>query len=110
MAEECLWEEWSLEAPIEGREAIVRDVLVPYRSAYPDGRHQIDRIICDGDAMVVLATFSGTFERPYGELQPTGTRVSWAVRDVWTFDEGKAIRVEIGTDGVRAAEQMGATS
>ncbi|MBM3665530.1 MAG: ester cyclase [Actinobacteria bacterium] len=109
LAEGCIYEDWGTE-PISGRDRIVREVLAPVETSFADARHVIDETISDSTRLVVLGQFSGRFVAPYMGTVPTGGEVSWAVRDVWTFDEGRVIRIDIASDTARVAEAMAVES
>jgi hypothetical protein len=59
---------------------------------------------------VILGRFSGRFVEPYMGIEPTGGDVSWAVRDVWTFADGRVVRIDIASDTAVVAEQIGGNS
>jgi steroid delta-isomerase-like uncharacterized protein len=76
-----------LDAPVEtdgsvrergetrGREGLKRRVVL-FRTAFPDIQFAIDNVIAEGEQVAVQYTFSGTHTGAFGELQPTGRRVS----------------------------------
>jgi predicted ester cyclase len=109
LAEDCIYEDWGTE-PISGRDRIVQEVLAPVGTSFADARHVIDETISDSTRLVILGQFSGRFVAPYMGTAPTCGEVSWAVRDVWTFDDGRVVRIDIASDTARVAEAMGVKS
>ncbi len=106
LSEDCVYEDWSTE-PIVGRERIVKEILAPYRSSFAGQHHVLRETIVDAERLVVLGEFHGRFVGAYLGIEPTGSEVSWAVRDVWTFREGDVVRIDIASDTKRVTEQMG---
>src|SRR5262245_60781796 len=58
-----------------GREGLKRRVIM-FRAAFPDIHVVIDNLIAEGEQVAVQYTFCGTHTGMFGELQPTGRRVS----------------------------------
>ena len=52
--------------------------LTALRAAFPDGRHMIEDLIGEEDAVVARLTFAGTHRGPYCGVAPTGRRVAQA--------------------------------
>jgi steroid delta-isomerase-like uncharacterized protein len=58
-----------------GREDLKRRVNL-FRTAFPDIHFAIDNLIAEGEQVAVQYRFAGTHSGVFGELQPTGRRIS----------------------------------
>ena len=85
--------------------ASVRDLVRRWRTAFPDLRISIDRVIAEGDRVVTVEILSGThdgiYESSLGPIPATGRRVEWsriAIRrlDGDRFAEGMFEEDEVG--------------
>jgi predicted ester cyclase len=109
-AEDVVWV--TPDGPLHGREA-VRGYVATFRTAFPDGRHTIDRAVESGDTVAVeghwTGTHTGPFATPQGEMPPTGRTVTMPFA---LFAEGdvaarEASRVAIYMDQMAMAAQLG---
>src|SRR5215203_2156089 len=77
---------------LQGPEAVTA-VLQSFRDAFPDIRHEIVDVVEAGDKIAVelkvIATHTGTFRSPQGDVPPTGRSVVWESVDVVTTRDGK---------------------
>lgn len=105
LAEDCVYVDWSF-GTLHGREAIEGTVLAPYLAAFADQHHEVHETICDGSRLVIVAQFKGRFVREYAGTPPTGTDVSWPVRDIWTFEDGQVVRIDIASDTLTATRAL----
>jgi len=58
-----------------GREGLKRRVTL-FRTAFPDIHFTIERLLVDHDQVAVQYTFEGTQTGQFGELAPTGQKIS----------------------------------
>ena len=106
MAADC---EWSTpDGPLHGREA-VREYVARFRTAFPDGRHTIDRAL---EAAILgrgAGTHPGVCATPQGDGPPTGGRleVPFALFIDGDPVAGEATRVGLYMDQLALAAQLG---
>ena len=83
----------------------------PMLAAFPDGRHQIDLVIEDGDHVLVegvwLATHTEPLATPDGEVPATGRPVTLPFAMVVTFDGDRAKSLRIYFDQLAFLGQLG---
>jgi len=60
---------------LNGRDGLKRRVVM-FRAALPDIHFVINNLIAEGKQVTVQYTFCGTHMGVFGELQPTGRRIS----------------------------------
>ena len=87
---------------IEDMQRIIRYV----RTAFSDGRVEIDQEVAEGDLVVQLITSTGThtgevLHTPWGSIAPTGRHVSWQSVRIYRVVDGKiaehwAVRDDLG--------------
>jgi steroid delta-isomerase-like uncharacterized protein len=58
-----------------GRDGLKRRVML-FRTAFPDIRFNIEDMLAEGDRVAVQYSFSGTHQGQFGDLGPTGRKVS----------------------------------
>jgi predicted ester cyclase len=105
--------EWvTPEGVLAGRDA-VREYVSIFRTAFPDGRHTIERALESGSKAAVEGRWTGThtgpLTTPQGELPPTGRTVTMAFA---LFVEGdlearQASRVALYMDQMAMGAQLG---
>ncbi len=58
------------------REAFMHSVLMNFRSAFPDGTHRFEDVICEADKVVTRGTFSGIHQGELQGIPPTGKQIT----------------------------------
>jgi predicted ester cyclase len=89
------------------QEAFMQSVLMAFRSAFPDGIHQFEDVIAEGDQVVTRGTFSGTH---LGELQgipPTGKQITIAFFHIDRIVDGKLVEHWGQSDLLALMQQLG---
>lgn len=61
-------------------------------SVFPDGCHQIDEIIAEGDKVVTRGMFSGTHQGELMGVPPTGKRVQFSFIHIDRIVDGKVVK------------------
>ena len=79
------------------------------RAAFPDCRVTLDQVVAEGDALIVVYTFTGTntgilLSRPI----VTGKRASFTTVDVYHFADGQVVKFWQIYDRLALFEQLGA--
>lgn len=87
----------------EGQKRIAAD----FRGAFPDLRVEIDILVADDDYVVGRWTASGTQRRPWGALEATGRRATFAAVNIFRFEDGKVAEIWNHRDDLGLQEQLG---
>ena len=105
--------EWlTPDGPLHGRDA-VREYVRNFRTAFPDGRHTIDRAVEAGSQVAVegrwTGTHTGAFATPQGDVPPTGQTVTmtFALFVDGDLDKREGKRCAIYMDQMAMAAQLG---
>ena len=91
----------------------VREYVGVFRTAFPDGRHTIERAVESGSSVAVeghwTGTHTGAFATPQGDVPPTGRAVSMAFGLFVDGDleTGECRRCAIYMDQMALAAQLG---
>jgi predicted ester cyclase len=105
--------EWlTPDGALHGRDEVAAYVGT-FRTAFPDGRHTIERATEAGGEVAAegrwTGTHTGVFATPQGDLPPTGRTVTmpFALFVDGDLDKREARRVAIYMDGMAMAAQLG---
>jgi steroid delta-isomerase-like uncharacterized protein len=82
-------------------------VLV-FRTAFPDGRSQIEDLIAEGDRVVARWTDGGTQHGEWMGIAPTGKRVTITGIDIYRIEQGKIAEYWCSEDELGLLRQLGA--
>jgi ketosteroid isomerase-like protein len=82
-----------------GPQAVVDNLLVPLSSDWDGFSAKADEFITEGDRVVALGTYSGTFKK-------TGRSFSAAFAHVWTVRGDKLARFDMHTDTAKVLEAL----
>jgi hypothetical protein len=82
-----------------GPQAILDNLLVPLSGDWDGFSAKAHEFIAEGDRVVSLGTYSGTFKK-------TGRSFSAAFAHVWTVRGDKLVRFDMHTDTVKVLEAM----
>jgi steroid delta-isomerase-like uncharacterized protein len=91
-----------------GREGLKRRVDM-FRAAFPDIHFVIEELIAEGERVAVQYTFCGTHAGVFGELQPTGRRLSVTGILVATLVDGRIERAVSVFDSGDMLNQLNGT-
>jgi predicted ester cyclase len=81
-----------------------------FRAAFPDLEWQVDLVLGEGDLVAARWTASGTHAGAWGEVAPTGRRVSFSGVNIFRFgDSGKVVEIWNHRDDLGLMEQLGAS-
>jgi steroid delta-isomerase-like uncharacterized protein len=73
IAEHCVWESLGSHTQRVGPAAVVAG-LRDFVTAFPDWRAELQRVMSDGNCVVIEWATSGTFEKPFRDRAPNGKR------------------------------------
>jgi steroid delta-isomerase-like uncharacterized protein len=75
--------------------------------AFPDGKHDFERVLVDGDTVVTAGTFTGTHQNELQGLPATGKRVKFALMHIDRVADGKIIEHWGQGDQLGLIQQLG---
>src|SRR5581483_9831328 len=84
------------------------DLIRTWRTAFPDGRMEIDDLIVDGDTVAIRNTWHGTHEAEFYGIPATGKRVAVTSVGIDRVRDGKVTEGWGELDMVGMMQQMGA--
>jgi predicted ester cyclase len=62
-------------------------------AGFPDLQVTVERMVAEGDMVVALLTFSGTHDGEFLGVAPTGKPMTFALIDIFRFQDGKVVEV-----------------
>lgn len=89
------------------REAFMQSVLMAFRSAFPDGVHQFEDVIAEGDKVATRGTFSGTHRGELQGLPPTGKQITIPFFHIDRIVDGKLVEHWGQSDLLALMQQVG---
>lgn len=75
--------------------------------AVPDLHHTVDTLVTDNDRVVAYVTISGTPERQYGALAPTGNSFESVGFQMYRIEDGAIAEVWVLPNGMGMLKQLG---
>jgi steroid delta-isomerase-like uncharacterized protein len=98
---------------LRGHEQVMQ-VVRAFWGALPDARIEVDQHFAAGDAVVsegtLVATHSGTFRAPNGEIPATGNPVRLRYASIKRFRDDRLVSEHIYFDQLEFLQQLGAVS
>ena len=79
-----------------------------FRTAFPDGRSQIEDLIAEDDRVVARWTDGGTQRGEWMGVPPTGKRVTMTGIDVYRIEQGRIAEFWCSEDELGLLRQLGA--
>ena len=80
-----------------------------FRRAFPDLEWRVDHVLGDGDLVAARWTASGTHSGAWGDVAPTGRRVTFSGVNIFRVgDGGKVVEIWNHRDDLGLKEQLGA--
>jgi len=79
-----------------------------FRAAFPDLMVKVDLIIGEGEFVVGRWTATGTHLRSWGDIEPTGRRISFSAANIFRFEDGRVAEIWNHRDDLGLREQVGA--
>ncbi len=79
-----------------------------FSAAFPDIHIAVDRLIAEGDTVVVAWTLTGTHSGAWRGIPATGKAVSWKATDIYTVTDGKIASLHRAADNLNWLKQLGA--
>ena len=74
---------------------------------FPDSRVTVERMIAEGDLVVVQATYAGTQQGAMGPFPATGKRVSLELAGIFRVQDGMIADLWVTWDNLAALTQLG---
>lgn len=85
----------------------VKQMMTVFVTAFPDYQENIENIIAEGDMVAVSYTLTGTFTGKYGDIPPTGKKLSLPYFVLARFKDGKQVESWMYGDELGFFQQMG---
>lgn len=92
---------------LRGPEAL-KQLIVQFRSAFPDLHIAIDDLVAEGEKVVTRCTATGTHKGEFMGIAPTGKRMTLPIIVITRFEAGKAVEDWEVYDGLGLMQQLGA--
>ena len=96
-----------------GRESDLSELkqdILEVRSAFPDLRTTIDKLMVSGDDIAIFWTSMGTFTRPLGSVPPTGHQVQTRGSNQGTMRDGRIAFERVTWDQTELLTDLGVPS
>ena len=105
-AEDAIWEDDALPAPVRGRAAAAETMAVFY-SAFPDMRFEVEREFSSGDSVAVCWRVTGTHQGDFAGIPATGRKVDYHACGIFQIREGRIAYVRTYLDTGTIMRQLG---
>lgn len=87
---------------------IHKERLRTNRTAFPDGRYDLQDVIANGDLVAIRHVFTGTLQAPYAGVEPAGQRVAVRGVHIHRVACGQIVETWNSGDGLGLLRQIGA--
>jgi predicted ester cyclase len=78
--------------PTVGKEAF-KAGLVPFLTAFPDYKLEIEKVVAEGNTVMIVSSITGTFKADLGDMKATGKSFKYRDCDILEFDaQGKVVK------------------
>jgi len=91
---------------IKGPEG-VKNYFTPAFAAFPDWHEKIDYMFAEGDIVATFTTNTGTFTNKWGDIAPTGKKLTTKVANLCRLEGGKQVEVWGIMDPLAFYRQLG---
>jgi predicted ester cyclase len=85
-----------------------RQFVATVRSAFPDFLYSIEKLITEGDTVVLYVTAQGTHLGPFLGVAPTGRRATWEEMHIYQLAGGQVVEHWVIQDQLSLLQQLGA--
>lgn len=92
---------------LRGPEAL-KQLIVQFRSAFPDLHATIDDMVTEGDKVVTRWTATGTHRGAFMGMAPAGRHMTLPIIVITRFERGKAVEDWEVFDGLGLMQQLSA--
>ncbi|MCA1702583.1 MAG: ester cyclase [Actinobacteria bacterium] len=83
-------------------------LVMMFRSAFPDWAEVVDDVIAEGDKVVIRVTGTGTHEGEFQGIAPTGRRVTATGVGIGRIENGRIAEAWAAYDALGLMQQLGA--
>ena len=105
-AEDAVWEDDSLPAPVVGPAAAAQTMGAFY-AAFPDLHFEVEREFASGDLGAVCWRVTGTHRGDFAGIPPTGRRLEYHACGIFQIRDGKIAYVRTYIDTGTILRQLG---
>ena len=92
---------------LENGSAGARNLVIIYRTAFPDVRFTLDDLLAEGDRVLVRWTAHGTHTGSFMGIQPTRMKVTVHGMDIYRVTGGKIQEIWVNWDTMSFMQQLG---
>jgi steroid delta-isomerase-like uncharacterized protein len=85
-----------------------KQLVMMFRSAFPDWRESVEDVIAEGDKVVIRVTGRGTHEGEFQGIPPTGTQVTATGVGIGRIENGRIAEAWAAYDALGLMQQLGA--
>ena len=87
--------------------AVVKQLIINFRTAFPDLKFSLDDEVVEGDKVVHRWTMTGTHEAPLMGIPATGKQATWTGITIFRFADGKIVERWANVDVLGILQQLG---
>jgi len=84
-----------------------KQVIMMFKSAFPDMGLTIEDMIAEGDRVATRGTWTGTHQGDFMGVPATGKHVTVSYSDIWRLENGKAVENWVQMDILGLMQQLG---
>lgn len=88
--DDCTLYSPAVPVPVQGIEAITGFITGLFHT-FPDFHIALEDVLADGDKFVIRSIVSGTFERDFAGIPPTGKHANWNAIGIYRVADGKIV-------------------
>ena len=85
----------------------LKEMFVGYRTAFPDMKMVVNKIVAEGDMVVIYSTVTGTNTGPFMGMPATGKPITIEGYDMMRFSNGKSVEHWGLYDNAKMMMQLG---
>jgi steroid delta-isomerase-like uncharacterized protein len=85
-----------------------KQLVMMFRSAFPDWRESVEDVIAEDDKVVIRVTGRGTHEGEFQGVPPTGTQVTATGIGIGRIEDGRIAEAWAAYDALGLMQQLGA--
>ena len=79
-----------------------------FRNSFPDIHYTFDLLVAENDLVVVRWTSSATMTGKWGNVEPTGRKVTYSGVNIFRLKDGKVVEIWNHRDDLGAQQQLNA--
>ena len=105
LSENCVYYSYRFPEPLRGRQAM-QTYIAEIRSAFPDFKVFVEEMFAEDNKIVLKWKWTGTHKGQFGDIKPTGKRVSQHGVDIVHLDKNKVTEDYCIADALMLLKQL----